>query len=64
MNRLMNEIRKKSKGGLEKELFKKSDQLRRLRFDLAGGQLKNVREIRFAKKDIARILTDLKERAK
>jgi len=46
---------------LEKELREK---LRGLRFDLASGKVKNVREIREIKKDIARILTVIREKEK
>lgn len=55
------ELRKKTKGQLEKFLLQKREKLRNLRFDLASGQVKNVREIRHLKKDIARILTIIKE---
>jgi ribosomal protein L29 len=34
--------------------------LRQLRFDLVSGKVKNVKEIRETKKDIARILTILR----
>lgn len=44
---------------MEKELREK---LRNLRFELASGKIKNVREIRATKKDIARILTVIKEK--
>ncbi|PJA02555.1 50S ribosomal protein L29, partial [bacterium (Candidatus Gribaldobacteria) CG_4_10_14_0_2_um_filter_36_18] len=33
------------------------EKLRQLRFDLASGKVKNVREIREIKKDIARMIT-------
>jgi len=46
---------------LERELREK---LRELRFDLASGKVKNVREIREIKKDIARILTVIREKEK
>ncbi len=46
---------------LERELREK---LRGLRFDLAAGKVKNVREIRKIKKDIARILTVIREKEK
>ncbi|MCD5396525.1 MAG: 50S ribosomal protein L29 [Candidatus Pacebacteria bacterium] len=46
---------------LERELREK---LRQLRFDLASGKVKNVREIRKVKKDIARILTIIREKEK
>lgn len=43
-----------------KMLQEKREKLRQLRFDLSAGKVKNVREIRQIKKDIARILTSLK----
>ena len=51
------ELRQKAKGELEKILADSRERLRQLRFDLAAGKVKNVREIRKTKKDIARILT-------
>jgi len=51
------ELRQKAKGELEKILADSRERLRQLRFDLAAGKVKNVREIRKIKKDIARILT-------
>lgn len=54
------ELRKKTKAELEKLLIDRREKLCQLRFDLAAGKLKNVREIRQIKKDIARILTLLK----
>jgi len=56
------ELREKTKGQLEKLLIKKRDRLRALRFDLASGRVKNVREIRTLKRDIARTLTILKSK--
>ena len=56
------ELREKTKGQLEKLLIKKRDRLRTLRFDLASGRVKNVREIRTLKRDIARTLTILKSK--
>jgi large subunit ribosomal protein L29 len=55
------ELRKKSKEELKKILKEKRERLQKLRFDLSLGKLKNVREIRQTKKDIARILTIIKE---
>jgi len=54
------ELRKKSKSELEKIISDSGERLRVLRFDSALGKLKNVREIREIKKNIARILTLLK----
>jgi large subunit ribosomal protein L29 len=51
------ELRKKSKSDLEKILKEKKERLRNLRFGLVSGKIKNTREIRETKKDIARILT-------
>ena len=53
----INELRKKSEPELQKFLAEKKERLRSLRFDLVSGKVKNVREIRETKKDIARILT-------
>ena len=53
------EIRQKSKNELQKLLQDNQEKLRQLRFDLSAGKVKNVREIRQIKKDIARILTIL-----
>jgi len=58
----INQLRKQSRGELQKLLRESREKLRTLRFDLASGKLKNVREIREIKKDIARILTLLKEK--
>ena len=38
------------------------ERLRVLRFDLAAGKVKNVNELRTTRKDIARILTVLKQK--
>jgi len=54
------EIRQKSEKELQKLLQDSREKLRQLRFDLASGKVKNVREIRQIRKDIARILTILK----
>ena len=51
------ELRQKPKDELEKMLMENREKLRSLRFDLSAGKVKNVREIRLIKKDIARILT-------
>ena len=58
------EIRQKSKEELERTLKDQREKHRSLRFDLAAGKVKNVRELRQTKKDIARALTILKEKVK
>lgn len=55
------EIRQKTKSELQKLLQDLQKKLRQLRFDLASGKIKNVKEIREIKKDIARILTIINE---
>lgn len=57
----VSQLRKKSKKEMNRLLLEKRERLRELRFDLASGRIKNVREIRQLRKDIARILTLLKE---
>ena len=47
---------------LQKLLVEYREQLRKLKFDLAAGKVKNVREIREIKKIIARILTIVNSR--
>jgi large subunit ribosomal protein L29 len=55
------EIRGKDKNELKKDLVKLRNKLTKLRFDVLAKQVKNHREIRHVKKDIARILTILRE---
>lgn len=55
------ELRQKSKEELRKLPQDLRERLRVLRFDLSAGKVKNVREIRQIKKDIARTITLLKE---
>lgn len=55
-------LRKKSKPELRGILATSQEKLRKLRFNLVSGKVKNIREIRSLKKDIARISTILKEK--
>ena len=57
MNMKVAELKQKSKSELQKMLVDCREKSRVLRFDLVAGKVKNVREIRNIKKDIARILT-------
>jgi large subunit ribosomal protein L29 len=57
-----NELRKKSDEELRGILEERRKKLHQLRTDLVGGKVKNVREIRKVKKEIAQILTILNER--
>lgn len=54
------DLRKKTKEELQRMLQEDRERLRISRFNLASAKLKNVREIRRVKKEIARILTLLK----
>jgi ribosomal protein L29 len=56
------ELRQKSKGELKKILGDSREKLRQLRFDLAAGKVKNVREVRKVKKEISQILTLIKSK--
>ncbi|HUV81055.1 MAG TPA: 50S ribosomal protein L29 [Patescibacteria group bacterium] len=58
---MIGELRKKSKEEMQKILKDDREKLKQLRFDLAAGKVKNVREIRKIKKEVARILTLLKQ---
>ncbi|MBI2626055.1 MAG: 50S ribosomal protein L29 [Candidatus Nealsonbacteria bacterium] len=55
----LQELKQKSKDELAKLLQDSREKVRQLKFDLASGKVKNVREIRQIKKDIARVLTFL-----
>lgn len=56
------ELKEKSKDELAKLLIESRELLRSLRFDLAAGKVKNIRQFRLIKKDIARILTLLSQK--
>ena len=58
----IDKLKNKSKSELKKLIMNKREQLMTSRFNLAEGKLKNIREIRQVKKDIARILTLLREK--
>jgi large subunit ribosomal protein L29 len=60
---MIKELRQKSIDELKNIVSEKREKLRQLRFDLAAGKVKNVREIRKIRRDIARILTVLKEKS-
>jgi len=52
-----NELRTKTDSELKKLLQDSRERIRQLRFDLASGKVKNIREIRKVKKIIAQVLT-------
>lgn len=55
------EIREFNIDQMKKTLAEKREQVRKLRFDMATKQVKNKKEIMKEKKDIARILTLIRE---
>jgi len=56
------ELRKRDRKELEKSVHDLRKKLSDFRFKVASGKLKNMKEISEAKKEIARILTVLKEK--
>ncbi|MFA6159686.1 MAG: 50S ribosomal protein L29 [Parcubacteria group bacterium] len=56
------ELREKNIEELKKMLLEKQEKVRKLRFDIAVKQVKNTRELRGEKKDIARINTLISEK--
>ena len=55
------EIRKNSEKDLKKLLKKKKEKFKEVKFNLYSGRVKNTKEAKKIKKDIARILTILNE---
>lgn len=55
-------MRAKTQSELKKLLQDNRERMRQLRFDLASGKVKNIREIRKVKKMIAQVLTIFKEK--
>lgn len=51
------ELRQKSKEELKEMVKEWQEKLRQLQFDLKAGKLKNVKDIKKTKKEIARMLT-------
>ena len=60
------ELKQKTDKELKEVLIHLRDTLRELRFNLAGGKVKNINEIHRTRRDVARVLTLIKqnERAK
>jgi ribosomal protein L29 len=57
-------IKTQSDKDLEKMVLEKRESLRGARFNISGSKVKNVREQRNTKREVARILTELTLRAK
>lgn len=60
----ISDLKNKNEKDLQELLAQKRDLLRELRFKVSEKQLKDVREIREIKKDIARLLTVLRANKK
>lgn len=58
----MSKFSEKSVKELEKTLQEAREQLREIRFEITGTSHRDVKEVRNLKRDIARILTELRER--
>lgn len=58
------ELNQKTKKELNDLLIESRRKLGQLRFDLASKKLKNIREIRGLRRDVARIITILKQNGK
>lgn len=59
----MKDLGKKSAKDLAKLLAEKREEVRAFRFNVAGAGTRDVRSVRAAKRDIARILTEANRRA-
>tara|TARA_B100000683_G_C12134558_1_gene409128 strand:- start:14 stop:196 length:183 start_codon:yes stop_codon:yes gene_type:complete len=60
----MSTLSKKSEKELMKDLLEKRKAIREFRFNIAGSKLKDIKEGRALKRDVARILTELNARNK
>lgn len=57
-----NEIRELNTADIQEQIKAKKDELFRLRFQQATGQLEDTSQIRKVRKDVARMLTELTAR--
>lgn len=60
----MSEIKEKSNIDLIKLLNEKRESVRKFRFGISGSKMRNVKEARNIRKEIAQILTELTSRKK
>jgi len=56
------DLRQKSKSELRKIIGDSQEELRQLKFNLASGKVKNVKDVRRLRKDIAKVKTILREK--
>ncbi|GMQ95452.1 MAG: hypothetical protein BMS9Abin13_566 [Patescibacteria group bacterium] len=59
----MSALKNKEDSDLRKELAEKRVALRKFRFGVAGSKVKNIKEARNLRKEIARILTEVNARS-
>lgn len=55
------ELKEKTKIDMEQMLDEKRRTLATLQFDLASGKVKNIKDLRLVKRDIARLMTALRQ---
>lgn len=60
-NKEIQQLKTKPVETLSKELFDYREKLRKFKFDLSQGKVKDIKEIKKTKKMVARILTILNE---
>ena len=58
----MSSLKDKKDTDLQKELAERRKSLREFRFGVAGSKIKNIKEARNLKREIAKILTELNNR--
>ncbi len=58
----MKKLSEKTEKDLQKELTQKREALREFRFGVSGSKIKNTKEGKNIKKEIARVLTELNTR--
>jgi len=56
------ELRKKTKDELDNLLLKNREEIRKLRFDIYSKKVKNVKSVKELRRNVARILTILKNK--
>lgn len=59
----MQDLKKKTRGEIEKAIIDARESLRVFRFGAAGSRTRNVKEGRTTRRSIARMLTELRARA-
>ena len=58
----MKEIHKKTESELTKLITEKKEALKNFRFGLAGSKVRNIKEGQHLRREIARVLTELRNR--